>query len=225
MATGTHLERYARVFPIVEIDTSFHRHHRAATYARWAESVNEDFRFAVKLPRTLTHEGGLVKDPNAILERFTEEIGGLRRKLAVALVQLPPSLAFAPRAARAFFKSLNAALPRPVRLACEPRHPSWSAQRADELLKELGISRVAADPARWQADAEPGADPYLAYFRLHGSPRVYFSAYAEERLEQLRQQLLQAARVSRSVWCIFDNTAHGHATGNALWMQRRIRSR
>lgn len=190
-ASGTHLERYARVFPIAEIDTSFYRHHRVTTYARWAESVSKNFRFAVKLPRALTHEQGLVRRPSATLERFIEEVSGLGRKLAVLLVQLPPSLAFASRAARGFFAVLTAALPRAVRIACEPRHASWSSPRADELLKQFGISRVAADPARWQHDATPAGDPRLAYFRLHGSPRVYFSNYEEERLEQLHHQLLR----------------------------------
>src|SRR5215213_7944249 len=90
---GTHLERYARIFGGAEINSSFHRPHAASTYARWAASTPPDFRFAVKLPRVITHDQKLrrVRLP---LERFLAEIAGLGPKCGPLLVQLPPSLAF-----------------------------------------------------------------------------------------------------------------------------------
>jgi len=223
-AGGTHLLRYARVLTVTEINSSFHRPHRVSTYERWAASVGDDFRFCVKLPKALTHEGALVTGASEVRDRFLAEVAGLGAKLAVLLVQLPPSLAFDRRAARAFFSRLRARAPASASIACEPRHPSWRTAAVDELLSKLAVSRVAADPARWEADARPGGDRRLAYFRLHGSPRLYFSTYEPERLEQLRHALQSAARESDSVWCIFDNTAHGHALGNALWMQQALRT-
>src|SRR4029078_9092426 len=85
---GSHLERYARRLSAVEINSSFHRAPRRIAYQRWAQSVPADFRFAVKLPKTITHEAGLA-DCGALLDRFVDEVTGLGDKLAVLLVQLP----------------------------------------------------------------------------------------------------------------------------------------
>ncbi len=84
---GSHLERYAREFPVAEIDTSFYRHHRLDTYARWAQSVDENFRFSVKMSKALTHRGALVVGPSEERDRFLAEVAGLGSKLAVLLVQ------------------------------------------------------------------------------------------------------------------------------------------
>ena len=219
-AGGSHLERYAKVFPATEIDTSFYRHHRKATYERWARTVGDDFRFAVKTPKALTHEGTLSVGDGAVLDRFLAEVEGLGRKLGILLLQLPPSLAFEEADVRAFFKTFRRTLSPYVALACEPRHATWSTAGANAVLEELAVSRVAADPPRWGDDARPGGDRRVAYFRLHGAPRIYYSDYDAQRLEALRANLEEAAQESDAVWCIFDNTAHGHAIGNALSLMR-----
>src|SRR5579872_996471 len=103
---GTHLMRYGRRFGAVEINSSFYRPHRAATYGRWAASVPSNFRFAVKVPREITHRLRLV-DTAAPLERFLAEAAMLKEKLGPLLVQLPPSLPFDPRTAEAFFAGLR----------------------------------------------------------------------------------------------------------------------
>src|SRR5690242_13869791 len=104
-ATGTHLERYARRLPAVEINSSFYRPHRPETYARWAASVPESFRFAVKVPKEITHTRRLrdVADP---LDRFLSETRALGDKLGPLLVQLPPSLRFETEVVEAFFTIL-----------------------------------------------------------------------------------------------------------------------
>ena len=213
---GSHLERYARAFPIVEVTSSFYRSHRRATYERWAERVGGGFRFSVKTPQALTHEAGLMVSDTAVLEQFVEEVGGLREKLAVVLVQLPPGLEFDAATVRDFFGTMRRRLCASVRIVCEPRHVSWSGDGANDCLKELGIARVAADPVRWDGGERPAGNLHLAYFRLHGSPRTYYSDYGAERLRDFAQRLLRAATQSESVWCILDNTAHGHAIANAL---------
>jgi uncharacterized protein YecE (DUF72 family) len=175
--------------------------------------VPANFRFSVKVPRTLTHSGELSPDAR-VPDRFTDEIRGLGAKLGVILVQFPPKLMFEERQSREFFQALRQRADVPV--ACEPRHPSWGSERADRLLAKWRVSRVAADPAPWPGADQPGGWRKLAYFRLHGQPRMYYSDYNEERLASLRRQVSIAWGRASEVWIIFDNTALGHALGNAL---------
>lgn len=210
---GSLLERYASRFDAVEINSSFHRPHRSATYVRWSASVPASFRFSVKLPKTITH-GSRLQGTGALLDAFLAESGGLGDKLGCLLVQLPPSLSFEAEVAAGFFADLRSRFSGPV--ACEPRHASWFTPEVDEFLGERKVARVAADPACVPEAAEPGGWRGLSYFRLHGSPRMYYSAYSEEYLDTLARRIQEDAAGGRTVWCIFDNTTLGAATGNAL---------
>jgi uncharacterized protein YecE (DUF72 family) len=216
---GSALERYAARFAGVEINSSFHRPHRPATWQRWGESVPSGFRFAVKVPKTITHERRLA-DCAELAARFLAEASGLGDKLAILLVQLPPSLAFDAGLAGDFFADL--ALRSAARIACEPRHPSWFEGAADALLERLRIARVAADPAIVPDAALPGGWRALAYWRLHGAPRIYRSAYQAARLDDYARQLRAEAKQGRDAWCMFDNTASSAATGDALALSERL---
>jgi uncharacterized protein YecE (DUF72 family) len=218
--SGSHLERYARVLAGVEVNSSFYRPHRHDTWARWAASTPPGFRFAAKLPRTLTHEARLRVD-DAALDEFLAQVGGLGDKLAVLLVQLPPSLAFDRGVADDFFARLRARSPADV--ACEPRHPGWFTDEADAALARARVARVAADPAvvpaaacpgGWRGERGAGAGA-LAYFRWHGSPRTYWSRYDDAWLHARAAELARLPATARA-WCIFDNTGAGEAAGNAL---------
>ncbi|HSU14920.1 DUF72 domain-containing protein [Longimicrobium sp.] len=212
-ADGSHLSRYAARFPVAEINSSFHRPHRVSTWARWADEVPPGFRFSAKLPKTITHQQKLV-DVEALLDTFLGEAGALGDRLACLLVQLPPSLELDPAVAERFFLALRERTAAAV--ACEPRHASWFSGDADALLAGLGVARVAADPARVPAAAEPGGARDVVYHRLHGSPRMYYSAYEGDFVARLAGRLRADAAGAREVWCIFDNTAAGAATRNAL---------
>jgi uncharacterized protein YecE (DUF72 family) len=216
---GSHLERYSQRFHAVEINTSFYRPHRPATYARWARSVPPGFRFAVKVPREITHSRRLAGGTER-LESFLAEIDTLGDKLGPLLVQLPPSLRFNPRLAEAFFTGLRERFSGNV--VCEPRHPSWFDPEAGELLSSYRVARAAADPAIHPLAALPGSWPGLIYYRLHGSPVMYSSAYASETLDRIAMRLVEAAGGGAEAWCIFDNTAEGAATENALGLLDRL---
>ena len=208
---GTHLQRYASRFDAVEINSSFYQSHKRETYERWAHSVPARFRFAVKAPKFLTHEQCL-EETGEPLAQFVHEIGGLGRKLGCVLVQLPPSLAYDPRAVETFFASLRARYRGP--LVCEPRHSTWFTGAAERRLEAHGVGRVAADPPCAEAGDQPSASPRVIYYRLHGSPQIYYSSYPRDYLECLAGKLRAIRRAP--VWCIFDNTARGAAVLNAI---------
>jgi uncharacterized protein YecE (DUF72 family) len=210
----SHLQYYAGRFNAVEINSSFYRPHKQSTYARWSESTPARFRFSVKAPRSVTHDCAL-RHCRKELTQFLLEISGLGRKLRVILVQTPASLAFDARSVNRFFTSLCAAAP--CRVVCEPRHPSWFSARAEATLTRYGVARVAADPAKVVAAAEPGGASDLVYFRLHGSPRMYYSAYSCAYLRDLRLKI--RTQSGTEAWCIFDNTALHASWDNALQLR------
>jgi len=218
-AEGTALERYSARFSGVEINSSFHRPHRTSTWARWAEQVPDDFRFSVKVPKTITHKQKLT-DCGELLATFLDESSGLGDKLAVLLVQLPPSLAFDAGLAGAFFTLLSSA--SPAAIACEPRHASWFEEEAGQLLDSLRVARVAADPAKVPEAALPGGWRGFSYFRLHGSPVPYRSSYDEARLDGYAALIRDDLAADRPAWCMFDNTASSAATGNALSLMDKL---
>jgi uncharacterized protein YecE (DUF72 family) len=217
-AGPNNLNRYSQLFNCCEINSSFYRPHRIATWQRWADSVSGNFRFAVKVPRTLTHDARLVCSPEIWLD-FLNRIGHLRDKLGPILVQLPPSLAFEREQVSAVFSLLRQHDAKDV--VCEPRHSSWFTDQANRTLQDFDIARVASDPACISMASTPGGASTIAYFRLHGSPRTYYSNYTDEFLNGISVQVKKLARRTR-VWCVFDNTASGAATINAIELKAKV---
>jgi uncharacterized protein YecE (DUF72 family) len=215
-AEGSQLQRYASRLNAAEINTSFYRPHAPDVYARWAASVPPSFRFAVKMPKLITHERALTGAREPLI-RFLGEIAALGPALGPLLVQLPPSFAFEPRRAGRFFTLLRQLHGGPV--VCEPRHATWTCAAADRVFAANAVARVAADPPRAAGLDTPGGWPGLVYYRWHGSPRPYFSPYEPPALDRLH-----AALSSRTVdvWCIFDNTGSGAAAANALDLAGRV---
>jgi uncharacterized protein YecE (DUF72 family) len=217
-AGGSHLQRYAQRFAGVEINSSFNKSHKPDTYARWARSVPPGFRFAVKLPREITHTRKLV-DAEEPLGRFLSEIALLGDALGPVLVQLPPSLAYyQPEVACAFFQAMRMRFAGGI--VFEPRHPSWFTDDVDAMLTGFRVARVAADPAPVPEAAEPGGWSGIVYHRLHGSPRIYYSDYSEEFLDAIAARMRRATDSTAENWCILDNTASGAACGDALYLLR-----
>lgn len=213
---GSHLERYGGVLNAVEINSSFYRPHKPATYARWRDSVPEPFRFSVKIPKEISHLRKL-HDCREPLARFLGEAGELRHKLGCLLLQLPPSLAHEPKTARGFLQLLRDSTS--VDIVCEPRHASWFGAEAAALLEEYRVAYVEADPA---PHALPARRPGLAYLRLHGSPRIYYSDYPDSFIDAVAQRLAALREAGQSAWCVFDNTAEGAAVPNALSLRAKL---
>ncbi len=213
------LARYATRFRVTEINSSFYRPHRPDTYARWAASVPAHFRFSVKIPRLISHELAL-RQCGPALDRFLAESGNLGSKLGGYLLQLPPSQILDMRVAATFFAMFRRRSTAP--LVCEPRHPSWFTGPAEALLQRYGVSRVATDPPVVADALHPGPQSAWPYWRWHGSPRMYYSAYSETALQALAAEVRDTGAASRRTWVMFDNTAHGFAVANAARLQELL---
>ena len=217
-SAGTHLQRYSRVLTCAEINSSFYRPHAKAVYAKWRDSTPADFKFAVKMPQEITHELRLRKSQPA-LRMFLAQTEGLVEKHGPLLMQLPPSFEFDARVVSSFLTILRQMYGGAV--VCEPRHATWFTSAAASLLERHRVSRVAADPALAPPARTPGAFPGIAYFRLHGSPRMYWSRYTEDDLDVLAVTT-RGISTAEEVWCVFDNTASGSAIENACDLHGRV---
>ena len=216
-SAGTHLERYSRRLDCAEINSSFHRPHAETTYAKWGKSTPPGFRFAVKMPRTITHELKLQNAREPFIT-FLAQTDGLADKRGPLLFQLPPSLVFDGSVVTAFLDMVRRLYDGPI--VCEPRHATWFSPLVASLLERYRVSRVAADPPPVPDATTPAGWARVAYFRQHGSPRTYWSRYDEHAIAAL------AAAIGRStadqVWCVFDNTASGAALENAWDLRERV---
>jgi uncharacterized protein YecE (DUF72 family) len=172
------------------------------------------------MPRSVTHRSHL-KGCAADVARFYEEIALLQPKLAAVLVQLPPSLEFNGRTVRAFFKTIPRL--RGTKVVCEPRHESWFTIAAENALRELAVSRAAADPAPCSGAETPGGACRFAYFRWHGAPRLYYSKYEESQLDIFAARAASGHAIE--TWCVFDNTARHAAWDDALQFMSALRHR
>jgi uncharacterized protein YecE (DUF72 family) len=193
-----------------EINSSFYRPHRRSTYERWASAVPSNFAFCVKIPKLISHEKRC-EDCRGELAQFLDESAGLGEKRRLLLLQFPPSFSFEVDRMRSFF-ALCRSMGAP-HIVCEPRHVSWFTNDVDDLLSAEKVARVAADPARVERAAESGGWTELRYFRMHGTPRTYYSSYDDDLLTSLAAQTKSSAI---EAWCVFDNTASGAALENAL---------
>ena len=216
---GTHLARCARRFSCVEINSSFYRPHQRRTYERWAASVPAHFRFAVKFPKQVTHLARL-HAPEEAIDAFAGQVEGLGDRLGPILVQLPPSLAFDEPVADAFFAALRRRFEDAI--VCEPRHATWFSPALDAFWARHRVGRVGADPARVPPAAVPGGAGGVAYWRLHGSPTIYYDAYGEARLATWAEAMRAARARGDEVWAILDNTALGHAIDDAMTLERLL---
>ena len=159
------------------------------------------------------------------MRAFLDETAGLGDRLRRAAGAAAAVAGVRARVARTFFGLLRESWDGPV--ACEPRHASWFEPAADRALARLRVTRVAADPARNDAAARPGGwlgpdgdgAGALLYYRWHGSPRVYWSSYDDGVAGAAGRDVIAPWPASAVPWVIFDNTASGAATANALALQ------
>lgn len=207
---GSGLARYASVFNGVEVNSTFYRRHKTSTFERWAGTTPEDFRFAVKIPREVTHRRAM-KDIRQPFEIFLQDIAALGGKRGPLLCQLPPSLRFDLEIFDAAFDTMRILDQGPV--VIEVRHRSWASEDAIALLQRYSIDRVLADPALVWPASDFRQSP--CYIRLHGKPKVYHSKYSDAEIGAFSKLL------GSDSWCVFDNTASGAAIENALTMVGR----
>jgi uncharacterized protein YecE (DUF72 family) len=230
----------------VEINGSFYSLQRASSYQRWAAETPNDFVFAVKGGRYITHMKKL-RDVRAPLANFfASGLLALGAKLGPVLWQLPEALTFKPDVLQDFLELLpktqaaaaelgaehdekvrepwlQVATNRPLRHALEPRHPSFADEACYELLRAHDVALVSADTAgRWPLFEEQTAS--FSYARLHGATQLYASNYDDAALQSWRTRLRQwTVEGEEDAYVYFDNDINGYAPHNAIRLMQLLK--
>ncbi|MFD1146353.1 DUF72 domain-containing protein [Saccharothrix hoggarensis] len=201
----------------VEINGSFYGLRKPTDYRSWFQRTPDDFVFAVKGHREITHTKRLRDVGDDVDEFFASGVLDLGAKLGPILWQLPPTLPWRPDRLAAFLERLPGP---PVRHALEVRHKTWDDPDLLDLLGRHGVSLVVAESAgRFPELCEVTAD--FVYVRLHGDHELYVSAYSDLALNRWAARVREWA-VDRDVYVYFDNTMHGAAPHNALALAERL---
>ena len=208
------LAAYSAVFDTVEINSSFYRAPTKGMVLGWTKYSPEGFRFAAKVPQTVTHDKLLSPAAERELKDFCETMRPLldAGKLGPLLLQLPPRLRFSDKAIRPFL----ALLPREFPWALEPRNKTWMVPEAFDLLKEFQVAYTIVDEPLLPADVHVTAD--FAYFRWHGHGKDpwYDYHYSLPQLREWAPKVQEVAGRAKEVYGFFNNHYHGYAPENCL---------
>ncbi len=217
---GQWLEYLGRHFKTVEINSSFYRLPKPELMTRWRQMTGEDFRFAVKLWRRITHDKRLA-DCRAELEQFLVVVGRLGAKRGPLLVQLPPSLRKDLDRLESFLSMLRNAAGR-VRwqVAVEFRNRDWLCEEVYQLLTRHRAALCLADLPRCPV-TEPNQAP-LVYLRRHGPGGPYRGCYGSEQIAQDAARIRQWLADGRDVFVYYNNDMEGYAVDNARALRAAV---
>ncbi|MCE5202850.1 MAG: DUF72 domain-containing protein [Actinomycetia bacterium] len=216
--TSERLAYYATRFECVEIDSTFYGLPREQTLSRWPDSVGEDFSFAAKGSRSITHTRAL-KGTRDLVATFMDRLGGLGSALKVVLWQLPPSLPCDIALLDRFLSELPAA---PPHHAVEFRDPSWLVPATFEVLRTHGATHVNVSSDLMPPDLTVTSK--VVYVRFHGTAR-FDGAYPAAALEPWARFIAEQYRAGRECYAFFNNDFAGHAPRDAMRLAEMLAAR
>jgi uncharacterized protein YecE (DUF72 family) len=213
------LARYTEVFDTVELNASFYRWPRAATFESWRARLPAGFVMSVKAPRGLTHAKKLY-DPEQWLTRVAEGWHALAPKRGIVLVQLPPSM----ERDDARLEYFLAHVPSWMRVSVELRHPSWNTDAVFDLLRRFGAAYCVMSGADLPCILMSTAD--FVYVRLHGPSHehLYAGSYSDDDLAWWADRIREWTGAGKDVFAYFNNDGHGYAVHNALTLKSLVAS-
>ncbi len=209
MAPEDYLAFYAAHFNTVELNNSFYRLPTREGFLAWGGKVPNDFVFAVKASRYITHRKKL-KDPQPSVERLMLNAQGLGQKLGPVLFQLPPKWHANLERLREFVR----VLPPSHRYAFEFRDPSWLTDEVFELLRVCGCALCVASSPSFPEERRVTAD--FLFLRFHGGKELYGSDYSRHELRDYARWARPELEAGKDLYAYFNNDARGYAISNAL---------
>ncbi len=211
---GRYLEFYAEKFGTTEVNYSFYHLPRPSTYEKWLSQVSDDFVFALKASRFITHVKRLI-DVEEAWAAFVRNARVLGDHLGPILLQFPPSFQCDQRRVVRFLEVAQHPVPtrHHLRLAMEFRHDSWFTEEMYTSLRRHNVSLCIADSPRYPRQDEVTAD--FVYIRFHGRTELFASSYTKQELGKEAMRIRQYLSDGLDVYVYFNNDALGHAVDNA----------
>jgi len=202
------LVSYAQQFPTVEINNTFYQLPKEGTVRKWYDQVPDDFLFAVKASRYITHMKNLL-EPEETLPKFIDRISLFNKKIGPILFQLPPHWQVNVERLKHFL----AYLPEEYRYAFELRNRTWFKERVYSLLREHNAAFCIYEFNYRLSPLLTTTD--FVYIRLHGPGRAYNDPYNLDAIGRWGGRIRDWVDSGKDVYCYFDNTHRGYAWENA----------
>ena len=196
----------------MELNNAFYRLPERATFEHWRDVTPPDFVVAVKASRYLTHVRRL-QDPAEPVARLMERASGLGSRLGPILLQLPPTMKADPER----LDGVLATFGRAVRVAVEPRHPSWFVDEVRSVLKSRRAALCVADGGTVTTPEPFWHTADWAYVRFHHGTSRPRSCYKRRELEGWAHRLTAQWRDEDDMFCFFNNDTNGCALRDARW--------
>lgn len=212
------LEHYARNFNAVEVNATFYRLLQDKVVTGWAKRSPDNFSFAIKGSRYITHNKRL-KDSAESVKKQKDNMSALQHKIPAVVWQLPANFSKDLDRLRDFAENLGH-WPE-SRHALEFRDTSWFDEETADLLGRYSLANCISDAEKWPRWDSVCTD--MVYVRLHGNTETYHSSYSEKELGGWAQKIRAWLDEARSVHVYFDNTDARAAPGNALRLKELLR--
>lgn len=206
------LSLYSQKFNCVEINSTFYRNPTAKTLLKWRDETPEDFKFFIKIPKSISHQKRL-KDCKEDISAFCGHIQDhLKEKLSGFLYQFPPSFKNTQENIDLILNNID--------LAClnviEFRHESWWNDQIFKILRDHNIIFSGVSfPGNLPEDVIVN-HPEILYYRLHGKPILYKSEYTSEFLKDLAENIIN---LKKKTFIFFNNTWGTAAINNSLYLK------
>ena len=203
------LQFYSKQFNTVELNNSFYHLPTEKAFITWRESAPENFVYAVKVSRFITHIKKL-RNIGSAVDNFLSRACLLQDKLGPLLYQLPPNM----KRNDVVLESFLSTLPQEYRHVFEFRHESWIDEAVFGILRRYKVGLCVFDMPGFTCP--PVATSDFAYIRFHGSGGMYSSCYSNEELSQWAKKIAKLAEGVKAVYIYFNNDAEAFAIKNAL---------
>ncbi len=230
LAKRRRLTYYSQHFTTAEVNYSFYRLPEVKTYGKWLNETEEDFCFALKLSRFITHVKRLkgIKQP---LKQFLSRSKALEHKRGPILVQLPPSFSLDTKRFESFLQTARACAEElemeDLRFACEPRHKSWFEESEErsyfiQLMRDYHCAFVFAQSEPYPYPQDEPLTSDIVYVRFHGPEKLFASKYSEEAMKKWADKISGWNQKGMTVYAYFNNDMHGYAVDNAQSLQKYL---
>ncbi|HEY9784106.1 MAG TPA: DUF72 domain-containing protein [Candidatus Obscuribacterales bacterium] len=216
------LRYYAEEFDSAEVNYSFYRLPKEATYRKWASTVPRDFIFALKVSRFISHVKRL-RDASDAFHKFVDNALALEQHLGPLLLQCPENFHADTERLKDFLRMAGSISDRHgLRLVFEFRHRSWFDTQVYALLERHNAALVIADSPDYPRHDIVTAD--FAYYRFHGRRELFASSYTRSELEMEAKRILKLARQGLDIYGYFNNDANAHAISNARLLKQLLQA-